>query len=296
MLGVDRILVAIDHTEGAIVVLEKALALATASNAALEVVHVIYEGIVDIPVKQVENNQELKTFLMQSAETWLEDQLDPIRNKVKSLESATIWNKDKWHGILAAAEESRADLIIKGADRADEFGVKIRTPQDWNLLRHSEIPVMLVKDVAWVSSPTIIAAVDALNEDQFALSKRVLVEAAHLASILEGELTIVVAYPLVEAWAEPTAIMLDFEKLQAEIEQEIKISMNRLVKESNVDYKYLQISEGGPAMRIRDSIEDSQAELLVMGTVGRSGVKSFVIGNTSETILTHTHCDVVVLR
>ena len=49
-------------------------------------------------------------------------------------------------------------------------------------------------------------------------------------------------------------------------------------------------------MRLRSLADETQAEILVMGTVGRSGVKSFVIGNTSETILQHTRCDVVVLR
>ena len=54
--------------------------------------------------------------------------------------------------------------------------------------------------------------------------------------------------------------------------------------------------EGRPAMRLRSLADETQAEILVMGTVGRTGVKSFVIGNTSETILQYTQCDVVVLR
>ena len=49
-------------------------------------------------------------------------------------------------------------------------------------------------------------------------------------------------------------------------------------------------------MRLRKLAEDTQAEILVIGTLGRTGVKSLVIGNTSETIVQYSHCDVVVVR
>ena len=86
------------------------------------------------------------------------------------------------------------------------------------------------------------------------------------------------------------------ERLTHEIEQAARTTIGKLVDDSNADYKYLYIEEGRPAMRIRALVEETQAEILVMGTVGRSGVKGLLIGNTSETILHYTQCDVVVLR
>jgi len=296
MQDLDRILVSLDRSDGAAVVLEKAVAMARASNAALEVVHVIYEGIVDLPVCEVEKNQELKTFIMQTGETWLEDQLDCIRCKVKNIESVTLWNKDKWQGILKAAAASGADLIIKGVEKDDEYSHLIRTPQDTNLIRHSEIPVMLVKDDAWVSNPVVLAAIDVLNESQTELNKRILTEAKHLSTVLGGELAIAVSYPMIEAWVEPSTVPLDLSRLRCEIEQTIRSKVSQLVSQLGICYRYLHVEEGKPAMRIRNLLEETGSELLVIGTVGRTGVKSLVIGNTSETILQYTHCDVVVLR
>ena len=284
-MGIDRILVSLDRSEGATVVLEKALTMANASNAVLEVVHVIYEGIVDLPVKEVEENQELKTFIMETAESWLEDQPDSIRCKVRNIEAVTIWNKHKWHGIINAAAVSNADLIIKAVD-SDEIDSFVRTPQDINLIRHSEIPVMLVKDDAWVQNPVILVAVDALNDDQAELSKRILSEADHLRSILDGDLVIAVTYPMVETWVKPSAMQQNLERSRGEIERAIKSKV----------CKYLFVEEGRPAMRIKSLIEETKAEILVIGTVARTGVKNLVIGNTSEAILHYTHCDVVVLR
>ena len=296
MLGVERILVALSEHEGAGFVLEKAVTLANAANASLEVINVVYESLADLPVQAVEKNQMLKTFILSAAESWLEDQLDGIRHKVKTLDSATLWNKDEWQGILHAAEVGNSDLIIKATNLAEDQAFSLRTPQDWNLLRHSTIPVMLAKPQAWVKAPIILAAVDALNEEQFELSKQVLLEADHLASILGGELAIVCSYPLLEPWAGQAAVGIDFQQLKDGIERVARRAIAKLTDATNVSFNYLYIEEGRPAMRLRSQADETQAEILVMGTVGRSGVKSFVIGNTSETILQHTRCDVVVLR
>ena len=296
MLGVERILVALTRDEGAVFVLEKAAILANAADAELEVIHVVYESLADLPLQAIEKDQTLKTFILSAGESWLEDQLDSVRHKVKSLDSATLWHKDEWQGILHAAEVSQSDLIIKATNLEEDRAFSTRTPQDWNLLRHSTIPVMLVKPSAWVEAPIIMAAIDALNEDQFELSKKVLIEADQLASILGGELAIVCSYPLLEPWAGQAAVGINFQQLRDDIERVARKAIAKLTDAANVSFNYLYIEEGRPAMRLRSLAEETQAEILVMGTVGRTGVKSFVIGNTSETILQYTQCDVVVLR
>ncbi|MFT4720320.1 MAG: universal stress protein E [Candidatus Azotimanducaceae bacterium] len=315
MLGVDRILVALSQDEahqdndgalgdashqqileGNTVVLEKAVALANAADASLEVINVTYSPMADMPVKAIEQNHALKTYVLQAAESWLEDQLDGIRNQVKSLAAATLWNKDEWQGILHAAEAGNADLIIKATHVAPSAGLSMRTPQDWNLLRHATIPVMLVKPDAWVENPIIMAAIDVLNDSQFELNKRVLREADSLTSILGGELAIVSSYPMMAPWGGPAAVGVDFEQLRTDIEHFARHELERLTRAAEVNYNYLYLEEGRPAMRVRALVEETNAEMLVMGTMGRTGIKSLVIGNTAETILHYTHCDAVVLR
>ena len=38
------------------------------------------------------------------------------------------------------------------------------------------------------------------------------------------------------------------------------------------------------------------AELIIMGTVGRSGIPGYIIGNTAETILTAIDCSVLAVK
>jgi universal stress protein E len=315
MLGVDRILVALsqgdaqqDHShdlsatarqqilEGNTVVLEKAVALANAADASLEVINVVYSPIAEMLVNEVEQNQALKAYVLRAAEFWLDDQLDGIRHKVKTLTVATLWNKDEWQGILQGAKASNADLVIKATGAEQSQGLSLRTPQDWNLLRHATLPVMLIKPDAWVKRPVIMAAIDVLNNRQFELNKRILREADSLTSILSGELAIVSAYPIIAPWAGPAAVGVDFERISKDIEQVARRELARLTHAAGVNYNYLYLEEGRPAMRVRALVEETDAEVLVMGTMGRTGFKSLVIGNTAETILNETHCDVVVLR
>lgn len=296
MLNIDRILLVVERDNDAALLLEKTRALAEATNAHLDVISVIYEGVVDLSVHDVEKNQELKTYVMQAEESWLADLVDGLVNHVKSVDTSIIWNKDEWHGIIDAATQFESDLIVKIANIEKGFDTVVHTPQDWNLLRHSETPVMLLKPSAWVKDPVIMAAIDALNEDQDELHKRVLLEADSLARILGGELHIVCAYPLVQPWMGPSTVGLDFVKIQTDIEDTIKAHVKDLVNETGVSYTYLQIEEGKAAMVLRDLVEKSNTELLVLGTVGRDGVKGLVMGNTSEMILHHTNCDVVVLK
>ena len=63
-----------------------------------------------------------------------------------------------------------------------------------------------------------------------------------------------------------------------------------------LNFSMLHIREGKPSMVIRDVVDQCDADLVVMGTVGRSGVAGLVIGNTSEAVLHVVNTDVVTLR
>jgi nucleotide-binding universal stress UspA family protein len=43
-------------------------------------------------------------------------------------------------------------------------------------------------------------------------------------------------------------------------------------------------------------VEDNQVDVLTMGTVCRTGIKGFLIGNTAESILSEVTCSVLALK
>lgn len=296
MLGVNKILIAVEQDETAKIVLEKVTKLALAADAEIHVVRVIYDANVDAEVHDKASRQELKTFLMAAEESWLEEFIEDTSSRVKLVESATIWHKQEFQGIIDAAIDCEADLIVKASHQPQGMDAVVHTPQDWNLLRHSPVPVMMVKPQAWREQPVIIAAIDVLHDSEAELNGKILSEAYQLSKILEGDLDVVVAHPFVQPWIGPNTVPIDFDKVRVEVEGEIRDVVKSLAERVDVKYRYLHIVEGQTASAVGYQVDVTDAEILVIGTAAREGIKGLVLGNTSEAILYHVQCDVAVLR
>ena len=51
-----------------------------------------------------------------------------------------------------------------------------------------------------------------------------------------------------------------------------------------------------PEKVIAEFIQKNDIDLLVMGTVARSGLSGIIVGNTAEKILNHVDCSVLTLK
>ena len=60
--------------------------------------------------------------------------------------------------------------------------------------------------------------------------------------------------------------------------------------------EYIHVVEGTPVDAVTGVAKELGVDLIVIGTVGRTGLKGQVVGNTSERILDHTEADVLVLN
>ena len=147
----NDIVVAIGGTSEAGYVLEKAAALAAKRDATVHVVRVVYEELVEYGHMKAAEQQELKLYLMQAEEEFLKDLVDDHRSKFGRLDNTTLWNKRVSEAVIDMAKSVDADLIIKATDvHPAHFP---RHPDDWNLLRHAECPVLLVKPEPWPDVP-----------------------------------------------------------------------------------------------------------------------------------------------
>ena len=59
---------------------------------------------------------------------------------------------------------------------------------------------------------------------------------------------------------------------------------------------HLHIKKGDPNDLIPEFVREYDIELVVMGTVGRTGVPGFFIGNTAEEILSQIDCSVLAIK
>jgi universal stress protein E len=292
--NIDKILAVVDHKDDGEIVIQKAMILAKANNASIQVVKIIHEGFVDLSVHEVEQSQALKSYLMQAEEAFLVDLIDPVLGQGIDIGSSVLWNKYQHQGILDAAAEYSANLIIKPTNHP--LTEIVRTPQDWNLLRHADLPVMLVKPIAWKPEPVVVAAVDVQDDNHHELSIRILLAAKAISHNMGGNLKVINAFPSVEHWLGPITVAIDFDKVRQRVRSEIEHSLLKLAEHCEVNPESVHADEGDTAAVIESLVAKTQAEILVVGTSQRSGAKGIVLGNTSETILHHVNCDVLVLR
>lgn len=207
------------------------------------------------------------------------------------------------------------DLVIKTAESGGLMD-RVFGSNDMYLLRECPCPVWLVKSESPATIHQILAAVDIdeyyppeeLNT-RHQLNLQILEKATSLALTEFAKLHVVHVW---EAIAENTlrGAFLDMseDKIIAYIEgvqQQHTKNMNILMDESTnkLGREALQtfkprarLLKGHPRKVIPVFAKEIEADLVVMGTVARTGISGFFMGNTAETILNQLDCSVLAIK
>ena len=57
-----------------------------------------------------------------------------------------------------------------------------------------------------------------------------------------------------------------------------------------------ELVEGDPKSRILDAARDWHADMIVLGSHGRTGLGRFLMGSVSQDVVRHAHCSVEIIR
>ncbi|MEO1040245.1 MAG: universal stress protein [Pseudomonadota bacterium] len=215
--------------------------------------------------------------------------------------------------IVRIAIEEDAGLVLKTAeDLSGPRGVFFAST-DQHLLRKCPSPVWLIRSDAASESRTILAAVDVdpltaeQPETESALNLRILETAARIAALSDAQLHVIHAWEapgegLVRLWADEED---DIEQYLDEVRDHHRAALERFMNEARrrmddlgLDHIRLhaRVGRGDPREVIPSEVHAVQAELLVMGTIARTGVPGFIIGNTAEDVLNSVDCSVVTVK
>lgn len=195
--------------------------------------------------------------------------------------------------------EGGHDLLVKEA--ADDPAAGFRS-LDMRLLRYCPCPLWLIAPRAQGPLRRIVAAVDTTSDEPAheALNPRIL-SIAHAIAAREGA-----SLDVLSLWhlPEEEALRHALSGMQAEIEDTLEATrarsadrLERLVRGLDPAVPVRPVHrKGRPADAIVAHAETERADLLVMGTLGRTGVAGLFIGNTAETILGRVPCSVVAIK
>jgi len=240
----------------------------------------------------------MRLGMLRQKQAWLTKICQPYLDQKFNIEIKARWYNHTFEAVLKYAYKRHVDLIIKATRDHNLLESMIFTPTDWHLLRKSACPVLLVDDKPIPLHTNIIAAVDLTSDDENGLkfNHKIIQEAQKVATILQGTLNIVNAYP-----ATPSNINVELPEFDpisyTEAIKKHHLSVMKELRETfNIPKERTFVKVGQAEHVIPDLAKEMDAQVVVMGTQGRTGLSATFIGNTAESTIDKLHCDLFALK
>lgn len=297
METIKRIIAVIDPTKDDQNALARSIDLAKKSGASITAFMTVYDFSYEMTTMLSGDEREaMRQAVLKDRELWLKDLVSPYQNI--NIDTQVIWHNRPYEAIINTVINDKYDLVIKGTHQHGALKAVIFTPTDWHLVRKCPTPVLFVKDMQWPAQGNILAAVNAVseNEQHLSLNKRIIKDAQFLCELANAKLNLVNAYP-----ATPVNIAIEIPEFNPGLYNEsVKKhhieSTNQLANEFNLTSDQCFIEEGLPEDVIPDVASRLNSELVVIGTVGRTGLSAALVGNTAEHVIDSLDCDVLALK
>lgn len=227
----------------------------------------------------------------------LATQAAPLRQEGLSVTVASEWDYPTHEAVLREAHSIGADLIITERHPQVSGSPWALQSADWELLRLSFKPVLLVKDDRPYQQPVIVAALDPMHRHAkpVGLDESICTQ-AHAFSVALGGAW----YALHGYERRPHGLLQrrspDGTEAKALRSAEARAAVNHVLQLVGLQPQAVQLREGAPAEAIIESTRELRASLLVMGALSRSGIERLLIGNTAERVIDQVSCDVLIVK
>lgn len=296
------LLVLVDDNSELPALLEKARILQNRSTAGelpteLHILRVIYDPTLDWHETAANERQRVINSILDAARQALSHQVFELLDSdvAPAIECTTIWGERPWEEALLHATSVSADLILKAEQQQSTGIARVRTPDDWNLLRHSRIPVLLCGSQEWHEPTAIVVAIDGYDLAHERLNQQLLKTAKHMAQFLSAHIHVVSCYPAMQPWLVELGGLdeqaSEHQKLVAALEK----TVSKASAEIGLESANIHLLEGKPSSAIAECAQQIGTTLVIVGTHARSGIGAAILGNTAESLIHHLDEDVLVV-
>jgi universal stress protein E len=301
MRPIRRILIAVkDPAAKTLPSVFKAAQLARAYGAHLELFHAISTPLYVDAYTYQQSLREIEREIHSSRLGQLQAIARKLRGKGIEISVTAQWDYPAYEAIVRHATHTKASLIVADCHAKPHILPGLLHLTDWELLRMSPIPVLLVKNATPYRRPAVLAAIDpsrALTKPAN-LDREILSVAGNIAEALHGPLHAVHAYlPLPE---EPTSRRLlgDTQRnnLNAQTEAAAGLNFERTVRATHISKSRCHLLACHPITAIEQTARKTRSAIVVMGAISRSGVRRFLFGNTAEYLLDSLPCDLLIVK
>jgi universal stress protein E len=291
MTRLKRIVVGHDLGTGGEVALSSAAVLAKRCGAALRLVHVVepqhsYQRI-SHPLTSPYTIEEI------AQKTGVKLQALAASPELAHLQvEYEVRTGKPFAELIIARRAWQADLIVVGgASRKEGHFLGSNSER---VVRKSMVPVMVAKKLLSAAAKTFLVPTDFSD-----CARKAAEEALMLAESFRGRvifLHVIDLYPLYTvAYADDFGVSVPLPPPAPEVmEREWQAFLARLPLEKADWGKYTE--EGEAATTIVQEAEQKQADVIVMGTHGRTGLEYMLLGSVAEKVVRKARCPLLTIR
>ncbi|MCG9575291.1 universal stress protein [Vibrio tubiashii] len=202
--------------------------------------------------------------------------------------------------IIQEADESNSSMIIINSYRESKQDACERGSNTLNLMRKSEVPIWSLSR-APRATRNVVAAVDLTNNEYQDFNAQLLAMAVDFCTQIGASLTLCHVWKFesegfLKDWSGYSDIEIAL--LAQEMRKERQSRLSKLLegqKECSVDIA-TKILEGETREVFPQYVADEDIDLVILGSMSRTGIAGFVLGNTAEAMVSQLDCSVVTLK
>lgn len=230
---------------------------------------------------------------------WIREQAQAYLDAGVDIEIKVVWHNRSYEAIIQEVMTFQHDLVLKMAHQQDRLEAVIFTPTDWHLLRKCPCPVWMVKDQPWPEGGKAVVAVNLGSEEAHhdELNQKLVHEASQLADMVNHtEVHLVGAYPITPI--NITIELPDFDPsdYHEAVRGQYLLAMKALRQKFAIDEALTHVAKGQPEEVIPEIASQLAAGIVVLGTIGRTGLSAAFLGNTAEQVIDHLRCDLLAIK
>ncbi|UBN56199.1 universal stress protein UspE [Pantoea agglomerans] len=230
---------------------------------------------------------------------WIREQSHAYLEAGVEIEIKVVWHNRPYEAIIQEVLTHGHDLVLKMAHQHDRLEAVIFTPTDWHLLRKCPCPVWMVKDQPWPEGGKAVVAVNLASEEPHhdELNQKLIRETTRLAEMVNHtEVHLVGAYPVT-----PINIAIELPDFDPSVYNDAirgqhLVAMKALRQKFSIREEFTHVAKGLPEEVIPDIAGQLSAGIVVLGTIGRTGLSAAFLGNTAEQVIDHLRCDLLAIK
>ncbi len=204
---------------------------------------------------------------------------------------------EAWEELSREAIAGQHDLVLVGTHVRSAVARMLFGSTSRKLLRSCPVPV-------WVAKPDEIRDVREIAvATDFSDAAFAAVQAAvGVAQALQAKLFVVHAleFPFESYMRTAGVSPEEMEKARAKLHTEAMQSLESQLMKTDArtlphGFK-MEVIEGNPDTAVPEFVVKNEVDLLVIGTVGRTGLTGVLLGNTAERMLSHLHSSLLAIK